>query len=209
MNPSNSRAPRAVAFIAALSLAACASRSAPPAETPASIAARTPTSAAPAPRTQEQAATAQAVAASGPDNAYSDTADNSAWRDRGWVFVAVGSAAGVVALGTGLLMLTNMSTRSSNCSDAKVCNADGYNANTQIGNLGGVNAAAFGIAAVGIGVGAFLVLSHPLKRGEEKTTEPKAKNAATRDSRDTTSGSTALGISPTGSGIGLNLKGSF
>ncbi len=190
MSPKKQRASRAVVLLAAASLAGCATHSAPP-DTPAAQASRAPNTTTP-------------VATASTDNrqttASSDTAETSAWRDRGWVLVAVGSGAGVVAIGTGLLLLSNLNIRGNNCNDQKICNQDGYNANTQINNLGVVNATAFGVAAVGIGLGAFLVLTHP-KTGKATTTEERKKEPAAP--------SAALGVAPTGSGVGFNLKGSF
>ncbi len=87
-------------------------------------------------------------------------------------------------------MLQEKGERDSNCNDQKVCNAEGFSANTRLRNLAPVNAVAWGATAAGLGLGAYLVLSHPKKARSEGT-------------------STTVGVSPAGSGLGLDLRGTF
>jgi hypothetical protein len=84
-------------------------------------------------------------------------------------------------------MLHQKSKRDADCDAAKVCSQDGINANTQLAALSGWNAGSFIVAAAGLGVGAFLLLTSSVE-GDKQT---------------------AIGVAPTGSGAGLNLKGSF
>jgi hypothetical protein len=60
------------------------------------------------------------------------------------------------------MMLENKSTRDSNCNAAKVCSAIGLNANNEIGAVGAWNAGAWVLAVAGLGVGTYLILSHPI-----------------------------------------------
>jgi hypothetical protein len=84
-------------------------------------------------------------------------------------------------------MLADNSTRNSNCSAAKVCSSAGLSANSDLATVGGWNAAAWGIAAAGLGLGAYLVLTHHADR--------------TTDTR--------LGVAPNGSGASFSLRTSF
>ncbi len=99
----------------------------------------------------------------------------------------VGAPAGLVAIGTSIAMLVDNSTRNSNCSAAKVCSAAGFTANSDLATLGGWNAAAWGVAAVGLGLGAYLVLTHHADRATD----------------------TQVGVAPNGSGANFTLRTSF
>ncbi len=117
-------------------------------------------------------------------------AGNATARGMGWFSVAVGTLGAGVALTTSLLYLHKKSERDDDCNAAKVCSQDGLNANSQLPALGGWNVGAFAVAAVGLGVGAFLVITNPAGgTGGEKQT--------------------AIGVAPTGSGAGLNLRSTF
>lgn len=106
----------------------------------------------------------------------------------GWILVGgVGGPAGLVAIGTSVVMLADNSTRNSNCSAAKVCSSAGLSANSDLATVGGWNAAAWGIAAAGLGLGAYLVLTHHADR----TTD------------------TQLGVAPNGSGASFGFRTSF
>jgi hypothetical protein len=129
-----------------------------------------------------QGAPASTSASNGDDETRERRARRSA-RDLGWVSLGIGATAALVALGTGVVMLHDQSVRSSGCDANKLCTADGSNANTQLSQLGPWNAAAFGVAAVGFGLGAYLLLTH------------NAGSAA----------HTAVGVSPGG----LVVQGSF
>jgi hypothetical protein len=108
-------------------------------------------------------------------------------RAYGWFSVAVGTLGLGVAATTGGMMLHQKSQRDADCDAAKVCSQDGFNANSQLAALSGWNAGSFVVAAAGLGLGAFLLLTSTAD-GDKQT---------------------AIGVAPTGSGAGLNLKGSF
>jgi hypothetical protein len=113
--------------------------------------------------------------------------DEGMWREWGWISVGVGATAAVVALGTSYVMLHYNSIRNSNCNDAKVCSQSGSDANYEIRDIAAVNVTTWAIAAVGLGVGAFLVLTHPRKDGS----------------------GTTVGVSPNGSGGSFTLRSTF
>jgi hypothetical protein len=132
---------------------------------------------------------AEATAPSGQKD-LPDTIDHRSGgmaRAYGWFSVAVGTLGLGVAATTSGLMLHQKSKRDADCDAARVCSQDGINANSQLAALSGWNAGAFVVAAAGLGVGAFLLITSSAD-GEKQT---------------------ALGVAPTGSGGGLNLKGSF
>lgn len=139
MGPASQRsAPRWlwVGALWSLTLAGCAARPAPPAES------------APPPSS---------------DPAASDApkSDPTEARTFGWLGIAVGAEAAVVATVTSVLMLEDKSTRDSGCTAAKVCSSGGLNANTQIGSLAVWNAGAWILAATGLGIGSYLLITHP------------------------------------------------
>jgi hypothetical protein len=98
--------------------------------------------------------------------------DPTTARTIGWVSIAVGSEAAIVAGVTSGLMLNDKSTRDSNCNAQKVCSTIGFNANNQLGALAGWNAAAWVTAAAGLGLGTVLILTHPLTRHSEVYVSP-------------------------------------
>jgi hypothetical protein len=112
----------------------------------------------------------------------SDRSGHRTNRTLGWIAVAVGAEALVAALVTSAVMLHENDVRNSNCTD-KVCTPLGLDANTQLQQLGPWNAAAYIVGAVGLGAGAFLLLTNPAEK----------------------EGRTAVGVSPGG----LTLRGSF
>ena len=107
-------------------------------------------------------------------------------RNIGWISIGIGAASGVLALGTSYLMLQDKSTRDSDCS-SKVCSTQGLTANSQLSDLGPWNAATWIVAAAGLGVGTFLLLTNP---------------------SDSSQG-TQVGVAPNGSGASLTMRGSF
>lgn len=115
-------------------------------------------------------------------------------RDAGWVSIGIGSAAAAVALGTGYVMLHDKSVRSSACNAQNQCTQEGLDANSQIQSMQNWNTAAWIVALVGGGVGAFLVLTNPAESKDEKA-PPK--------------GQTTVGVTPNGSGMTLGLGRSF
>ncbi len=105
----------------------------------------------------------------------------------GWIAIGMGSLAGVVAIYTSYQMLHDKSVRDSNCDSQKVCSTAGFNANEELSAVSGWNIGSWAVAAAGLGVGAFLVLSNP--RDPEATTQ--------------------VGVGPTGSGAGLTVRSAF
>jgi hypothetical protein len=112
----------------------------------------------------------------------SDRASRRTNRTLGWIAVAVGAEALVAALVTSAVMLHENDVRNSNCSN-KVCTPLGLDANTQLQQLGPWNTAAYIVGAVGLGAGAFLLLTNPAEK----------------------EGRTEVGVAPGG----LTLRGSF
>jgi hypothetical protein len=82
-------------------------------------------------------------------------------RALGWIAISIGAEAAVVAGVTSLMMLHYQGERSADCDANKACSSAGFNANAQIGALGGWNAGAYAVAAVGLGTGLFLLLTNP------------------------------------------------
>jgi hypothetical protein len=89
-------------------------------------------------------------------------------RTVGWFSLTLGLASATVAVGTSIMMLSDLSTRNSDCNAAKQCSTSGTNANNQISQLAGWNTATYVVAAAGIGIGAFLLLTNP-KHSEHET----------------------------------------
>jgi hypothetical protein len=126
-------------------------------------------------------------AASKKSETWQERQDRQLGRNWGWTAVSIGASAGVLAIGTSILMLEDNSTRSSNCNGQKVCNANGLTANAQLTDLGPWNAGFWAVGVVGLGVGAYLLLTHPTD-----------KDMATR-----------VGVAPNGSGASFELRSSF
>lgn len=105
----------------------------------------------------------------------------------GWISIGIGGSAALIALGTSIVMLHDKSTRDSDCDANKGCSAAGLSANNELGQMVGWNIGAFAVAAVGLGVGAFLILTNPSDREM----------------------GTQVGIAPTGSGTGFVLRSTF
>jgi hypothetical protein len=108
-------------------------------------------------------------------------------RMAGWISIGIGSSAALIALGTSIVMLHDKSVRDSDCDANKVCSPSGLTANNELGQMAGWNVGAFAVAAVGLGVGAFLILTNPSDREM----------------------GTQVGIAPTGSGTGFVLRSTF
>jgi hypothetical protein len=108
-------------------------------------------------------------------------------RMAGWISLGIGGSAALIALGTSIVMLRDKSNRDSGCDANKVCTAAGFTANNELGQLVGWNIGAFAVAAVGLGVGAFLILTNPSDREM----------------------GTQVGIAPTGSGTGFVFRSTF
>jgi hypothetical protein len=142
-----------VAAVGALAVAGCAA-------SPAPHAAASPGGQVPAPRPIVAEAT-PAGNTQGPDQEpkyeHETRQVNRAW---GWVALSVSADALILATVTSFMMLHENSVRSSGCVD-KVCSADGLAANDKLGALGPWNAVAWGVAAVGAGVGVFVLVTNP------------------------------------------------
>jgi hypothetical protein len=108
-------------------------------------------------------------------------------RTFGWLGIALGAEGAVVATATSVAILDYKSTRDSGCNADRLCSAAALSANSQIGSLVGWNAGAWVLAASGLGVGSFLLL-----------TNPPAKE-----------GRTSITLAPSGTMAGLGLSGSF
>jgi hypothetical protein len=131
--------------------------------------------------------TKPAAGSSSKSETYDERDDRQMARMWGWISMGIGGGAALIALGTSFWMLHDKSVRDDNCDANKVCNSAGLGANNEMGQLVGWNIGAYAIAAVGFGVGAFLVL-----------TNPSDKQMGTQ-----------VGIAPTGSGTGFVLRSSF
>jgi len=84
-------------------------------------------------------------------------------------------------------MLEDSSTRGSNCNAQKVCNPNGLTANAQLNDLGPWNMGLWVIGVAGLGIGAYLLLTHPTDRAM----------------------GTQIGVAPNGSGATFELRSSF
>jgi hypothetical protein len=82
---------------------------------------------------------------------------NRVW---GWVSVAIGTESLGLAVATSVMMLHQNDLRKQDCTD-KVCSVAGINANKEIDSLAPWNVGAWVLAAAGLGVGTFLLLSNP------------------------------------------------
>jgi hypothetical protein len=146
---------RPVAFLTALSLVACAAQPSPHLM----VAQATP---APAPEPAPEPAPAPA-----PAQEKSSGTSDPMLRTFGWISIGIGAQATAVAIVTSFMMLHQKSLRDDNCSSKKLCTQAGLDANTQLGSLGGWNAGAYAIGAIGLGLGAFLVLTNPADKDKE------------------------------------------
>ena len=86
--------------------------------------------------------------------------DGSGRRTAGWVVGGVGLAGLTVSLVTGMMVLDKKSTVDDECTD-DVCSSTGDEAASSGRTLSTVSTAAFVVGAVGLGVGAYLLLSAP------------------------------------------------
>ncbi|MEB2313550.1 MAG: hypothetical protein OZ921_03590 [Sorangiineae bacterium] len=87
------------------------------------------------------------------------SASGSGTRTAGYVVGAVGVAGVAVGAITGLMVLGKKSVADNNCDDAKRCNQTGADAADAGRTLGAVSTTGFIVGAVGLGLGAYLVLS--------------------------------------------------
>jgi hypothetical protein len=139
----------------------------------------------------------------------SETGDsNKTTRYAGWIVFAVGAQSAILATATSLLMLHENSVRNEDCNAQKVCSSDGLQANGKLSEAGAFNAATWIVAAAGLGVGAYLVLTNPpTSDGSDKSSSTPPKSAPPTST--TTSPSAAIGVGPNGSGMGFNFRSQF
>ena len=119
-------------------------------------------------------------------------ANHRTGRVAGYVALAVGAQATIVALVTSGMMLHEDGLRSDACDAQKRCSQAGIDANENLSQLAGWNAGAWALGAVGLGVGTVLLVLNP---ASEKASARPAKGLS-------------LGAPP-GGGAGLGLGGSF
>jgi hypothetical protein len=122
-----------------------------------------------------------------PESEPEAKSDPTLVRAIGWFSVAIGTEGAIVAATTSAIMLHEKSRRDSNCNAEKQCSPDGIDANNQIGSLSAWNAGAWVVGAAGLGVGTFLLVTHPANDA------PRA----------------AVTLHPGGALAGLGLSGSF
>jgi hypothetical protein len=127
------------------------------------------------------------ASSSGKSETYEDRDSRQLGRTWGYAALSVGASSLAVALGTSVLMLEDSSTRSSNCNAQKACNANGVTANDQLTDLGPWNAGLWVVGLAGLGIGAYLLITHP---------SDKAMG-------------TQVEIAPNGSGANFQLRSSF
>lgn len=84
-------------------------------------------------------------------------------RVAGYVAIAVGAQAGIVALVTSGMMLHEDSIRDSECNPDKRCTQAGIDSNENLQQLGTWNAGAWVVGLGGIAVGTVLLLLNPAK----------------------------------------------
>ncbi|HEY3819268.1 MAG TPA: hypothetical protein VGL81_18995 [Polyangiaceae bacterium] len=176
-----------VAAVVALAVAGCAAAPGPRTAAPAAqTTAPHPILAQAAPVDVGDSKPAKADEASVDQQPQSDHHTRQMNRVWGWSALSVGAEGAILAVITSFMMLHQNSVRSASCVD-KVCSPDGIVANGKLGDLEGWNAAGWGIGAVGLAVGAYLLLTNPTDK----------------------SLGTQVGVGSTGSGSGLLLRGSF
>jgi predicted MFS family arabinose efflux permease len=125
-------------------------------------------------------------AASAPTQS-SDVSANRTARIYGWVSISVGAEAAVLTAITSVMMLRAQSVRDGNCDAGRMCTLVGVDANSSLGQLGGWNAAAWIVAAAGLGAGGYLLWSHPGDGGSR----------------------VGVAVDPVGTGMGLGLRSTF
>jgi hypothetical protein len=130
-------------------------------------------------------------------NASESGDSNKTTRYAGWIVVAVGAQSAIFAAVTSVMMLHENSVRSSECNAQKVCSSTGLDANNKIDAMAPFNAGSWIVAAAGLGVGAYLVLTSPPK-SDASSTAPSSSPATA-----------SIGVGPNGSGMGLNFRSLF
>jgi hypothetical protein len=105
----------------------------------------------------------------------------------GWISLAIGAEAAVIATVTSILIEHQKSLRDDNCNAQKVCNAEGFGAVGTISTLIPWNTTTWFVAAAGLGLGTVLLL----------VSQPESEKQ------------TAITVSPVSSGLGLGVRTTF
>jgi hypothetical protein len=153
----------------------------------ASSGADAPSSAAPvpAPTAERQPDTPPAAPAA---PAPSETVRGSrTQRTVGWVSLALGAEAAVVASVTSFMLLHDKGVRDDECNAQKVCSRRGLDANGDIGLLASWNTASWIVAGAGLGAGAVLLLMTRSDSGLRAS----------------------VAVAPASAGLGVGLHGAF
>lgn len=93
----------------------------------------------------------------------------------------------MIAIITSAMMLHENSVRDGSCDAQKICTPTGFDANASLGQLGTWNAAAWVVALGGLGVGSYLLWTHPVE-GKSQV---------------------GVGVDPVGTGLGLGVRSTF
>jgi hypothetical protein len=125
-----------------------------------------------APAASLPASSSTPEAESSKSSTESEPADPALPRAFGWLSLAIGGESAIVATATGIIMLEAKSSRDSGCNAQKVCSSVGFNANNQIDSTEVWNAGAFVLAAAGLGIGTYLLLSHPIAEHARVSVSP-------------------------------------
>jgi hypothetical protein len=96
-----------------------------------------------------------------------DQVPSSSQRTVGYVLGGVGLAALAVGTVAGVLVLEKKSTVDDNCDATKRCNQQGFDAAESGRTLGVVTTTGLVVGALGVGIGAYLILSSPKERGPQ------------------------------------------
>ena len=107
-------------------------------------------------------------------------------RTLAWASVSVGAVAAIVAIGTSELLLYQKGVRDDNCDAQKVCTPRGLAASETIHTLVPWNTGSWIAAAVGLGAGVGLWFA---SRGDRQQT--------------------AIGVSPSPSGLAIGVRSTF
>jgi hypothetical protein len=101
-------------------------------------------------------------------------------RTIGWVSIAVGAEAAIIAVVTSFMALHEKGVRDDNCNARKECTQVGLDANATLGTLFGWNTTSWIVAIAGLGVGTALVVTNrPIKNDQiALTVAPAAGGAA-------------------------------
>lgn len=108
-------------------------------------------------------------------DASGDAAPSSNQRSVGYVVGGIGLAGLVVGTVAGVMVLERKGTVDDNCDAAKHCNQEGFDAAESGRTLGVVTTTGLVVGAVGVGLGAYLILSSPKERGPQTALVPSGE----------------------------------